>query len=459
MERELPEFLRAAVEADEMALGGARADGPLGRAVREVRRRRRVRAAQQAALGVAAVGVLGAAVLAGGQWRHDPSPATPAPTSTSTPTPTPGPTSSPTPTLGPVIDEAGLPPFRELTPGVLATARAGWVLAGYETGPSTAGSAPGVVLVVTLDGDAYRVPGITSASVTIAYWEAGTTSAVVTRHTAGGQGVRAVLDLGTGATRDEPRGLPATAEFVGLGAGGREVWVADRWAGSPTTWLVGPAAADGVRAAEGLPSAVSPDGRTVVLGGPEGDLAAARLLDVPTGTLGEQVAVRRGADQCRFAAWLRPTAFLVDCVDADGIGDATLLADIAGDPSVSVAAVGAFGTPGPRADGTTWLADGVAAGALAESAGPDSCFAQAVTWDSTARPTTLQAAAGGQNQFEVKASAGLAYVHAKPGCSGDAAPGTLTLHDVGAGASRILLPLPTTPVEHQHGVTSWAIAY
>lgn len=199
MERDLNALLRSVADTHEQALGGVEPTGAFQRARRAVRRRRVVRHTQTAALGVAAVAVVGGAAVLVGQSRATPvdpatrsatptvSTPTTSPTATPSVTPSAGPTSDPTPTgeatqveVPLVTGVAGVPPHRALTAQVAAQVGPGWVASVHRTGSAPAGvvdemlSRTGnVVLLTSPDGRSYRVPLDEDAFVAVSWWVAG----------------------------------------------------------------------------------------------------------------------------------------------------------------------------------------------------------------------------------------------------------------------------------------------
>lgn len=360
--RELSDVMNEALEARTRGLDGiASADTVMGTVRARVRRRRTVRHVTQAAVAVPVV----AGLVLGGWWiqaDHDPSPpvTTPTPSVTSSPTPTAEPTPTATPTestqptvgaLGDLVVEPGYPPYYELPDGMLDEAGPGWVLATVV--PRSEGTPIQTeerlflvrpdgtrmllhVLPTGLEDDGERArwtqhqviewdPSAgTALLLELSCLETYAGPDVATEGSGGcGPSVASQMDLRTGELEPVFEAPEAATDLVGPIAEDRWLWLPYPEGMNPFIHVSGP---DGDRAIEtaGATSgfaSVSPDGRLVVTGYPNGnvDLSLA-VTDLDTGRGVGVIPVSGPHGACRTLGWWDDDRVLADCrqVRADG---------------------------------------------------------------------------------------------------------------------------------------------
>jgi len=445
--RDLAEILQEAADRGERRLVRVPTQQPARRAAHEVARRWRARVGARWAAAAAAVLVVGTgAVLAGSVLSDDAT--TPAvPTSTPTdvsstrPTPTAAPSGDPSTTAdaGPILTRPGLPPYRDLTPAVLASAGAGWVAVAYDgqghddtdTGTSRW---PTTFLLTSPTGDVYLVPGPERTDVVdVVSWRAGSSSLVVSLDDA----PRARLDLATGAVANDARGLPTDAAYVGLGDGAVEIWR------SPQGWWTVPDGGDAVRG--GAPSALAqldPNGRrSIALA--DDDPASLVVTDLATGVTSRVAPVELAGSVCTAVAWLDDARVVVVCgrdVDSGGTWTSFVVRLDPGGPQVT--SEHPYGADEPVPFDLTHRWDGGLVGTVTDAQAADPCWGGAALFDDDGRMTRLlQGRGDGDSRFLTVLTGRVAYVIASPGCQ-ELAAGTLTAHDLVTGTRTPLVPAP-----------------
>ena len=446
MVRDLNEFLQAVADADERALDGLTADGPLERARRGVRRRRAVRHTQTAALCVAAVAAFaGGALLAG---AHRGAPVDPATHGV---------------TQGPLVETPGIPPYRELTPGVLSDADEGWVLSVHlaETSDPEGVRDPGgdVVLLTSPEGDSYRVPGVRAGSqLEVLDWDAPDATAVV-RQVVDGSAQRALLDLADGTVTADARGLAPDSDFVGRVADG-ELWFDDGFVvleddgGSRDVY---DAPRDSLRL-------VDPTGHRMI--GSRDDLMSSErhsydVVDLDTGDVDGPYPLVHGDENCDVAAWLDASTLLARCAEGTAwdAGFDEIEIDLSGDEPQRTAAA-AVGPRDPYLNSPQWLSDGVLVGDTFQPGDVEAC-GSAGTYlrerDGSLTPVE-ETQSGLFLATTPQVAGGLVYVKGEQGCNGEQAPSTLTVHDPATGDARALLGFPVDNRGDRPGMLSWIVA-
>ncbi|MGY4644379.1 hypothetical protein [Cellulomonas sp. URHB0016] len=479
--RDLADLMNDALTERSASLG----DLPTASVADRVRRRVRLRRARRHTLeagGVtAAVALLGSATWFGlDAARHTPSPAvsptvsTPTPsTSPSSPAPTPSATAAPV-----VLDEVpGLPPTQAMPPGLLDRTGPGWVLAVYEPEPvAPEGEDLPVVehtaVLVSPAGDRYRVVDLPlDTEVHLLHWEAGSTTAVVSRSRMDDDSdgdARAVLDLTTGTMTAEDVGIAGSDDgelsYQGMTADGAELWA--------SSIGEGPAADLYRRTADGAVDAVGTIRLTGTLLDPTGHWMVTGIEGVPDEF--QIVDVVHGGDtafgfgvpgkSCEVVGWLEPGALLVECSDPQQDSDpvphlsSTLFrVDFAGGvPRATELKRFADDEPSPVPWSGAPLGDGRAAFSTA-GRGDDRCQAGVDVWDGHA---VVPLEGGGDAAFVNVAVGSVVYVEAAPSC-GPASQAHLTVHDLASGTSMVLAPEvgPTADVaKWLLGLRTWAVA-
>ena len=451
MERDLNDFLRAAVEADERSLDGVNPIGPLERAAHGVRRRRRVRHTRVAVLSVAGLAAVGgAALLAGPALQQPVDPATRGAIVT---TPDPRPT-------GPLVETPGIPPYRELTEDVLADVGAAWVVSVHlaETrDPSGVRDDGGdVVLLTSQEGDSYRVPGVPEGShLEVVDWRAGETTVVV-RELVAGHSHRAVLDLSDGTVTPDERGLPDDATFVGMSTEG-EVWHKDVFVvladdGTSRSVYDGPS--------EGL-GQIDPSGRWLI-GSRDvlasGDHTSFEVVDLTNGDVNGPFSLDVDGRECGLENWLTSTHILARCIEpgaqwSDGFTEVEL--DVSGS-ELGYRDVRTVGPDEPFIASGQWVSHGVLVGDTV-TFDEDQCASAGASLrqaDGTLVP--LQPTEPGVTRATTsKSVSGVVFVQAEQGCNGEQAPSTLTVHDPQTGVTRDLLGFPVDNRGDRPGMLSW----
>jgi len=470
VERDLHDVLRAAADTDAAALAQVGTEGPWGRALSGVRRRRRVRHARQTVLGVAAVAVGVAVVLVGNLVRPQVEPAvTPSPHVTTSPrittSPQPSTTPTPVPTTPPValIEEPGLPPYRPLTPDVLATAGVGWVVSQLDLRePGAAlGDAPvrdTAVFVSSPAGEVYRAADPDPSALgpetgfSLERWPAGASFVVVSG--SGEQHHRARLDLLTGAVTDDSRGLPDQVHLVDVTPDGTEVW--ERW---PSAWPLrgawvlpesGDARRVGSRGDDDQTEvlAVDPTGRYVAVS--TGQDPA--VLDLTSDALDAPMTVDRPADEsCQSGLWFSPTRLLLNCsalregATLSVVATAVVVDVSSGYPVVTSTREYPPGEPYPAT--AVRVADGVFAARIGEDRGWPGTRCPGVVWfDGEGRATAPLSTADDRSTSVVAAVDGFLYT-TDSGCGSGGLPGSVTRHDPRTGESTVVLTRPVTDLD------------
>lgn len=466
MERDLHELMRVAAVTDEAALDQVGTEGPLGRALAGVRHRRRVQHTQQAVLGVAAVAIFGfAVVLTGNGVRPDVDPAVmPSPHVTTSPKPsiTTTPTSSPSSSPAALIEEPGLPPYRPLTPDVLATAGAGWVVSQFDLHEQGEQSWPveaqySAIFVASPSGEIYRAadpdPSALGPRSEVGFlpqrWPAGASYVVVgdlgeSRH-------RGRLDLLTGALTEDNRGLPEQMDLVHVTPDGTEVW--ERWPGAfplGGAWVL-PASGDARQIGFGGESddtdvlAVDPSGRYVAVNTGQGPA----VIDLTSDALDSPMMVERPADEdCSSGLWFSATRLLMNCYSVGegtttGVVETALVVDISGGHPVVVSTREYLpGEPYPA--GAVRVADGVFASWIGEGRGWPGFRCPGAAWfDGEGRAT---APVSSTDDGSPRALAGVnGFLYTGDGGCGSGGPiWSVTRHDPGTGEATVLLTRPVT---------------
>ena len=457
MTRDLGDLMWGAVIERSRSLDGlAPAGSDLVRLHTRVRRGRTVRHVREAAVAVP----VAAAVVAGGWLGIDRlTQPTPPPPATQEPVvPSPDATGDATqettdePLLGDPITEPGLPPYYEMPDGLLDRTGPGWVVtsdrpmrddpAAAEVVHEDLGTA---LFLVAPDGAHFLVgrfdPG---ANVYPVAWSPGspTVDVIVDTLTAGFMEQRPEQDLMT-ATYDL-----RTRTFTER-EGGDALWPPDTSADVPR----------------------SPSGRGV--GGGIDEMFTLWAED----DSGTQLAYEVDGKVCAAVGWLDDVSFLALCVDRavqtdGGIDIGRTLRDYApvlvrvdldGARVGGVTELQAIGAddPLPVVGAGVTVRDGVVAFPSDEGS-PYGCFTGADAWTG-AGFQALQRPENGENVFVVRAAGGVVYVEASPGCSGDAAPATLTAHDLTAGTAQLLEPAPADwrpgePGWVTQGLVAWVVS-
>ncbi|GIG20990.1 hypothetical protein Cch01nite_17140 [Cellulomonas chitinilytica] len=470
MARELNELMREAAAADEAVLAHVVTDGALARAVVGVRRRRRVRHAQQVVLGAAAVAAVGAVVVLGAATLRHPAPAespSPSPSHEVTSSPSPS-VSAPSATAAALVVEPGLPPYRPLTADVLASAGPGWVVVDYTP---TVGAAKDLVhlLVVAPDGAVYRAadpqigdqlgePGIAFA---VERWVAGSPSVVVSVGE-GDSPVRARLDLLSGEVVPEGRGLPQASELVGIAPDGSEVWAG---AYDEGVWLLaadGDArkVADATALGWGTDSGGDPSGRYLAVTVDGNDT---RVLDLATEVLGPPVTTQGTYPACWFGGWADPGRLVMLCsaVGPAEPADAVVVVDVSGPSPVQVSAHQYASDELRPSAGLAWAGHGrlLADRPTTPGAGDMGvgCMLRPSWFDAEGRATTGLDGGAADLAGPVRATSvdGTVYVGEQGDCAVDNGGGNRLISIDPAGVATVLVPrLPT----EEAGRFSWVVA-
>ena len=459
MARDLGDLMWGAGSDRSQSLDGLLPEaGDVTRLHARVRRGRTVRHVREAAVAVPVV----AAVAAMGWFgvdrmtRPEPPVTTPEPV-----VPTPEVTDSPTPTpsdepvdlvLGDPVTEPGLPTYYAMPDGLLDRTGPGWVVTANRPVRYNGESADEVyealvsaLFLVAPDGTHFLAGRFDAgADVYPVAWTAGsrTVDVIVDTATAGALEERPEQDL-MAATYDLATGTFAARE-------GDAVWPPDTSLNVPR----------------------SPSGRGVSLEYGETFTVWSRE------GAGTEVAYGRPGQVCSPVGWLGDDAFLGLCVDASMLTDGGI--DIGAtvreyDPvliqvdlldGTRVGAVTelraiAESDPLPSVGDGVLVRDGVLAFPATEGS-PYGCWTGAGLWTGD-ELETLQRPEGAQNIFVVRATGGVAYVEASPGCSGDGGGSTLTAHDLATGTSQLLEPAPADwrpgePGWVMGGLVAWVVA-
>ncbi|NUU19031.1 hypothetical protein HP550_17420 [Cellulomonas humilata] len=476
MERDLRDVMAENLGAREQSIADLRpSTGALARSVRSVRRRRTVRHSSQAVGGLAVVAAVAVASWFGLRAVDEPVPAvTPTPSVSAT---APAPSASPTtPTVVP--DEIlGLPPTRPMPPGLLTRTTPGWVLAIYRSVPddSPDPDSPPVAHTVVLaspEGDLYRVLDLPlDLQIRLLRWEAGSTTAVVTRV---GSDVptdeaRVALDLETGALTPTTLGLQVTGVYsnywVGSAADGAELWTVVTSSDAYTSDLfrvkegADPERVGGI----GFQWLLDPTGRWLVSnvpGGATDEPEPFALLDVVDGGRLE-LSYDVPGQVCAVVGWLEPGALLAICADAGyrtaGIGDpaaahaAYYRIDV-GPTDATATLLAPLGSSDPRP--MTWQGGWAASGVLAfpghrgDLGEPGACADDLYLWSGQA--ATPMHVAPGATGFSLASGEPLVVSTVAGGCSGYPSAVTLRSFDATRGSWTVLAPEPSAS-----GATGW----
>ncbi len=456
MTRDLGDLMWGAVSERSRSLDGLAPAAPdLVRLHSRVRRGRAVRHVRDAAVAVPVVAAVAAAGWFGIDRLTEP---TPPPATQEPVVPSPDPTEDATDdtteelVLGDPITEPGLPPYYEMPDGLLERTGPGWVVTAnrperYDGGDGddeyeTLSSA---LFLVAPDGTHFLAGTFDAdADVYPVAWTAGspTVDVVVDTLTAGFMDQRPEQDL-MAATYDIRTRAFTERE-------GDATW-------PPDTSLDVP---------------LSPSGRGI---GGVGFDEMFTLWD--QGGSGMQLAYGVSGKVCGPVGWLGEESFLAMCVDAsvqtDGGMDigrtlreyapVLVRVDLAGADVAGVTELQAIGAdePLPVLGAGVLVRDGVVAFPSDEGS-PYGCFTGADAWTGDGFQA-LQRPEGAENVFVVRASGGVAYVEASPGCSGDGGPATLTAHDLATGTSQLLEPAPSDwrsgePGWVWQGLVGWVVA-
>lgn len=342
MADDLTARLRATSRAYEDRESGAQPDDlELARLLRDVRRQRTGRGVRHAAVAAVAVAVVSTAGWFGLRGVPDAIPA-------HTPTPTP-PTTSPTPSPErdrTPVDRAGMPTMWSLDDAVLADVGPGWTLATYGPADSLSSDAPDQVVLASPDGRLFHVPDAAAGpDRSVVSWDGGATAVVAT---ADG---RASLDLRTGATTPDPRGLPDGVHPTGRAAGA-ELWQSTDGA----AWVV----PDGGEARRvpgpGGIGHLSPDATRGLVTADDGRVLVADLATGATLPVGDPLL------RCHALGWADAATVALLCsdpTDADTGGFFPyLLADPASRPRYVLAPAAGAGVPQVREIGPGELVPG-----------------------------------------------------------------------------------------------------
>jgi hypothetical protein len=473
---DLGELLSHAERALEDGFAG-RAAAPRGvaGAKTRIRRRRAVRQWSQGVGAVAAVGLIAAGAWIGVDHRHTPAPAESPTPSVSTPAPTPTPTAAPSPTPAPsetatsaaLTNEPNLPPYRPLTPEILAQVGSGWVVTLHETSPFPQDGRlpdPPIVLLASPSGDLYRAAPVTGAGsyTTVLRWSVDSDGTVVVLN--GGE--RSLLDLATGTITADTRGLEQSSAFLGLAADGREVWTS-----AAGTYLVGKTGRASLASADQT-WLLSPDGRRALVS-PESNLsvtngATITVVDLLTGRRADvSGVVPDGAPACSVAGWLSSSTLIESCgalaggeVDSSGLHyDEIVTVQISADRATT-SVVHHYAPDEPRIFQTKWVGDGLVVGLASRDGECMGVF----TWDAQGTPTPIKNSTWSDDSRlgmdSLQVAGHIAYVARPSACVPPFEPllSTLTSHDLASGTSTVLSPLPATSQPNVDGLTSFAVA-
>lgn len=452
MTRDLGDLMWGAVHERSEAL-----DGLVPEAADRVRlhsrvvRGRTVRHVREAALAVPVV----AAVVAAGWFGVDSMTRSTPPAETPEPAVT---TPAPTPTreedsdelvLGDPIDEPGVPVYYAMPDGLLDHVEPGWVLASYA--PREVGDAPAFELVFAIAPDGTRF-AVARLEVAVretadgpswvehvpAQWDGGGTAALrEVTHT--------VRSDGESADEGGLVGLDLAAGVIG-GAVTVDDTPDDAWGRPP---------------ADAFGRMYSPEGR-VVLGA---DLAESYTLD-PDTDASRSVDYGVQGRVCSPIGWLDASSMLAVCVDDAGME----IDGFGGNPRdfdpmmyrvfVDGGAPEVFGPvrpadPWPESFGV-WLRDGVVAFSTVET--PSfGCWTGAGAWVDGEIVQIEAPTERGEDVFEVSGFDGVAHVLAANGCSSEEQGASLTAHDLRAGTSTVLVPVPAGG--WQRTLTGWVVAH
>ncbi|MDM7831459.1 hypothetical protein [Cellulomonas edaphi] len=465
-----------------------------------LRRRRRMVGEVFAGVGVAASLLV---ALALGTAHEPPAPAqtpSPAPTLSAPPSPsaTPGPTTSATATALPSqaqIDAGlGLPATTPAPSDVWKDVGPGWALGIYRprwvTGTGDDPVFRSSVVLASPDGTAYHLRELpVDKDVTLAHWEPGATTALVTVapvHDGFTEaGVRGWLDLRSGRLTREPGAVGEPVDdiapeisFRGVDHHGDEIWFATyglTGGGGPVTLVVQKHDGTLVRRVDldgdvmylGS-SLLDPDGRLLVAPGHDENEATFDVVDLDTG---RQTAHPYGVpgQYCQVVGWQSAVELLTRCRTApwSSTGYESHLTTAA-DPLYVIRLDGGaprkirtLATPDPAVPlwhGLT-LADGsVVVGALPLGSHDDgSCEAGLYSLDSVARPTPL-----GIDHVVAATPVGTLgsrlYAVTRTGCEPTTADTTQLESLDGSTRTALLRPPSPTSGRIEGGLGSWAVA-
>jgi hypothetical protein len=355
--------------------------------------------------------------------------------------------------LGDPITEPGLPTYYAMPDGLIERTGRGWVVtvdrpmrAGIDDPGDGSGREmlPSVMFVVAPDGTHFLVGRFEAdANVYPVAWTAGspTVDVIVDTLTAGYLAERPEQDLmpatydmrtGTFTERDgDAVWPPDTSLAVPRSPSGRGISV--EYDDGFTLW-----AQDGssTRLAYGVPGKVC-----APVGWLGDDAFLALCVDEPMLSDGR---IDEGATEREYG----PVLAQVD-LDGTRLGGVTELRNLAA------------GDPLPGVGDGVLVRDGVVA-FPSEEGGPYGCWTGADLWTGEGFKA-LQRPEHGENSFAVTARDGIVYVEAWPGCSGDAAPATLTAHDLTAGTTQVMEPAPDDwwagePGWVTQGLVAWVVA-
>ncbi len=450
MTRDLGDLMWAAAGERAGALDGLVPEADdLARVRARVRRGRAVRHVREAAVALPVV----AAVVAAGWFGLDRLAAPEPPVTTPEPVqPTPDRTPSPTPTddaedpvLGDPVDEPGFPTYYAMPDGLLDAVGPGWVLASYSPRP-VLGLVPATEILFLVSPEGTR---FAAARFDVEMGETANRENTWVEH------VPVHWDGGaTAVVREDAHLLGYFSETVTEGP----LLTLDLVTGE----LTGPATAI-LPPDDGWLDAYGPDGRAVT-----GVTFSDRFTLEPDGPAPREVPYGVDGRLCYAVGWLDSANLLAGCVDeaaADEFGDvwepyrhdpALYRVPVEGGAPERLASIGPDDSlPGDFRG--VWVRDGVVAFPSADFTLYE-CMSGVDVWaDGAIRP--LQRPVGAENIYTLRAQGSRVYVNAEPGCSGDPAPSSLTVHDLDAGTSVELLPASVTPPEGgwSRTLTGWVV--